>query len=125
MIFMILATLLHIFLCFVYAIWFDMGIFGLGLALSTKDGALMIMTIIYCNCSSQVRHALSPLDSTMIQGWRQYLNLSIPSTLMMCAEWWAFELLSILAGILGVVELASQTINFNLIALTFMIPLGV
>ena len=70
MIFMIIATLLHIFLCFVYAIWFDMGIFGLGLALTTKDGALMIMTIIYCNCSSQVRHALAPVDSSMLQGWR-------------------------------------------------------
>ena len=44
---------------------------------------------------------------------------------MMCAEWWAFEILSILAGILGVVELASQTINFNMIALLFMIPLGI
>ena len=53
------------------------------------------------------------------------MKLSIPSTVMMCAEWWAFEILSILAGILGVVELASQTINFNMIALLFMIPLGI
>ena len=125
MVFMIIATLLHIFLCLVFVIWLDMGIIGLGLAMSTKDGVLILMTIIYSNCSSDVRHILAPFDGEMLKGWGEYLSLSIPATAMLCAEWWAFELLTILAGILGVIELASQTINFSMIALLFMIPLGI
>jgi multidrug resistance protein, MATE family len=36
--------------------------------------------------------------------WKKYLKLSIPSTLMICPEWWAFELLTVMAGWLGVYE---------------------
>ena len=43
---------------------------------------------------------------------------------MICSEWWAFEILLILAGVLGVTELASYTIVMTVGALLFMVPLG-
>ena len=43
---------------------------------------------------------------------------------MICAEWWSFELMVILSGILGVVEQAANVISFNVIAQLFMVPLG-
>jgi len=44
---------------------------------------------------------------------------------MLCSEWWAFEVLVILAGILGVLELAALTICLNVHALLFRVPLGI
>ena len=44
---------------------------------------------------------------------------------MLCAEWWALEVLAIFAGILGVIELASQIINFNVISILLTTSLGV
>ena len=35
---------------------------------------------------------------------------------MLCAEWWSFEIMVILAGILGVIEQAVNVITFNVIA---------
>ena len=43
---------------------------------------------------------------------------------MTCTEWWSYELLVILAGILGVVEQAVNVILFNIIAVVYMMPLG-
>ena len=43
---------------------------------------------------------------------------------MLCAEWWSFELMTILAGILGVYEQATIVISFNVIAQVFMVPCG-
>ena len=43
---------------------------------------------------------------------------------MLCAEWWAFEILTIIAGILGVKEQATQVILFNICAQVFMVPQG-
>ena len=43
---------------------------------------------------------------------------------MLCAEWWAFELMVILAGILGITEQAVNVILFNVIAVFYMIPIG-
>ena len=44
---------------------------------------------------------------------------------MLCAEWWAFEVLTILAGVIGVLPLASLTICLNMHALLFRVPLGI
>ena len=57
-------------------------------------------------------------------GWASYLKLSLGATVMICAEWWSFELMVILSGILGVVEQAANVISFNVIAQLFMVPLG-
>ena len=44
---------------------------------------------------------------------------------MICSEWWAFEVLTVFAGIIGVTELATQTILITLVATIFMVPLGI
>jgi len=44
---------------------------------------------------------------------------------MLCSEWWAFEVIAILAGTIGVNELAAQTICFSIKATLFMVPLGI
>ena len=111
MVFMFIATALHIVLCLVFVVWFDYGIIGLGLAMTIKDGVLMSLTMMYGSCSSQVRHILAPFDSEAFRGWGQYLKICLPTTAMICSEMWAFEVLLILAGIIGVVELASMTIT--------------
>ena len=43
---------------------------------------------------------------------------------MICALWWAFEILTLLAGMIGVSEQATQTIITTLSALVIQVPLG-
>ena len=43
---------------------------------------------------------------------------------MLCAEYWAFEILIVLAGIIGVTELAAQTVCLMILALAFEITVG-
>lgn len=43
---------------------------------------------------------------------------------MLCAEWWAFEILIFLAGIIGVREQAAMIIIFQVLTQTYMINLG-
>ena len=45
--------------------------------------------------------------------------------LMLCFEWWAFELLAIFTGLLGVNELAAEVVIINMVAFIFMLPLGI
>ena len=44
---------------------------------------------------------------------------------MICAEWWAFELLTVIAGRLGTHELAAQTMCLQIVAILFMISVGI
>ena len=59
----IASSVLYILLCFLFVVYFDMGIIGLAVAISIKDCALFLMTLIYCHCSESVSKVLFPLDS--------------------------------------------------------------
>ena len=58
-----------------------------------------------------------PFDKTAFQDWEEYLKISIPATMMICSERWAFYVLTFLAGILGVIDLASITVVFSMTVL--------
>jgi MATE family multidrug resistance protein len=41
-------------------------------------------------------------DKTILFDLSTYLKIGVPGMLMLCFEWWAFELLAIFTGLLGV-----------------------
>ena len=43
---------------------------------------------------------------------------------MLCLEWWAYEVMTLMSGYLGVTEQASQIVLMNLIAFLFMAACG-
>ena len=54
-----------------------------------------------------------------------YLKIGIPGMLMLCFEWWAFELLAIFTGLIGVNDLAAEVVIINMVSFIFMLPLGI
>ena len=55
----------------------------------------------------------------------QMLKIGVPVSLQLAFEVWAFQIVILWAGWLGRAELAAHAIVFNLIAIAFMVPLGV
>ena len=123
----ILATLLHLPLCYLLVMRCNMGLKGLGLATSLTNLNLLIGTTIYCNSSLAIRKVIAlPPGSfpNLFKGWKEYLKVSLPSTLIMCSEWGAFELLTVVSGLISIEAQAVQTIVTSGCAILFEIPLG-
>uniref|UniRef100_A0A8C4S6G1 Multidrug and toxin extrusion protein n=1 Tax=Erpetoichthys calabaricus TaxID=27687 RepID=A0A8C4S6G1_ERPCA len=59
-----------------------------------------------------------------LQEWGSFIRLAIPSMLMLCIEWWTFEIGSFLSGLISKVALGSQSILYELSTIAFMFPLG-
>ncbi|NWR84646.1 S47A2 protein, partial [Furnarius figulus] len=57
--------------------------------------------------------------------WGSFIWLAVPGMIMMCVEWWTFEIGSFLAGLLGVVELGAQSIIYELSCAAYMVPLAI
>lgn len=125
MVAMILTTLLHILLCLLFVFHLDMGVIGLAVAVSCKDFVLMVLTMIYCYLSPEVYKVFRPFDMEALRGWGEYLSISIPAAVMICAEYYAFEFIAISAAVLGIVEIASISIVYSYSTLLFMIALGI
>lgn len=48
-----------------------------------------------------------------------YLGISGPSIVMLCAEWWAFEILVFLAAFISTGAVGSMAISYNYLTLVF------
>ncbi|KAJ7422174.1 Multidrug and toxin extrusion protein 2 [Willisornis vidua] len=56
--------------------------------------------------------------------WGSFIWLAVPGMIMLCIEWWTFEIGSFLAGLLSVVELGAQSVINELSCAAYMVPLG-
>uniref|UniRef100_UPI00398EF3AB multidrug and toxin extrusion protein 1-like n=1 Tax=Pristiophorus japonicus TaxID=55135 RepID=UPI00398EF3AB len=59
-----------------------------------------------------------------LQEWGHFIQLAVPSMLMMCIEWWTYEIGIFLAGLVNEVELGAQAIICQVLSIAYMISLG-
>uniref|UniRef100_A0A8C3JQH9 Solute carrier family 47 member 2 n=1 Tax=Calidris pygmaea TaxID=425635 RepID=A0A8C3JQH9_9CHAR len=60
-------------------------------------------------------------SSECLLEWDSFTSLAVPSMLMICIEWWTYEIGSFLIGLLSVIELSAQSIIYEV---SVVIPLG-
>ena len=125
MVAMLVSIALHVGLCLCFVKVFDMGINGLALAALVSKAALLIVVSLYAYCSQKVRQVLQPLDREAFTAWGAYLKVALPAMAMICSEWWAFEILVILAGVLSVEALASNIVALTINHFILMVMMGI
>ena len=86
---------------------------------------MWVLTEIYALCLKSISKAIQwPTKDTFL-GWSEYMRISLPSTVMLLAEGWAFNVLGVLAGLISVEDQAANTILLMVISIMFMVPMGV
>ncbi|KAK3131234.1 hypothetical protein QOZ80_6BG0503810 [Eleusine coracana subsp. coracana] len=123
-----LTLLLHILLC-----WFLVQNFGLsnkGAALATSisywfNVALLAIYVKVSEAGRRSWHAWSR-EALNLKDVGIYLRLAIPSTFMTCLEYWAFEMVVLLAGFLPDPKLETSilSISLNTMWMVYTIPSG-
>ncbi|KAG8521927.1 Multidrug and toxin extrusion protein 2, partial [Galemys pyrenaicus] len=63
-------------------------------------------------------------SSQCLQDWGPFFHLAIPSMLMVCVEWWAYEIGSFLMGLISVLDLSAQAIIYEVSTVVYMVPMG-
>lgn len=56
-----------------------------------------------------------------LQEWGAFINLAIPSMLMLCVEWWTYEIGGFLAGLISEEELGAQSVILELASIAYMV----
>ena len=125
MIAQIVSSVIHIVLCIYCISKKDMGVAGLGFATMITYFFMFAFTTIYGHCISAIKKAIHCPGREVFRGWVEYLKISLPATIMLLAEGWAFNVLGILAGLISVTDQAVNTILLMIIAIMFMVPMGI
>ena len=63
-------------------------------------------------------------DRRVFDELKQYMKIGIPSTVMLCLDWWVWELLILISGWLGTHEQATNIVIMNIILITYMLTMG-
>ncbi len=56
-----------------------------------------------------------------LEGWWQYTKLGVPGLLMLCCEWWSFEIAAFVAGSINKTQLGINSIIVVLQTVIFMV----
>lgn len=68
---------------------------------------------------------LRPLGWSLdcLQDWGMFTKVAIPSMLMLCLEWWTFEIGGFMSGIISKVELGAQSVVHQMTNIVYMVIL--
>ncbi|KAL5722070.1 hypothetical protein ACHQM5_005637 [Ranunculus cassubicifolius] len=117
---------LHVPVCWVLVYKTGLGTVGAALALGISYWVNVIVLIIYIMYSPSCEKTRVPLSMEAVKGIRVFLRVAVPSTIMICLEWWSFELLVLLSGILPNPQLETSVLSVCLTTISFLytIPYG-
>ena len=125
-----MTTVLHLGWGYLFIIYLDMGVLGAAIALNITFCVNFLVQEFFIRFIDWpfFKDFITPFFQRSTLNWigtKEFLKLAVPGTMMQCAEWWAFEVLAIFAGILGKHQLAAQVAIINIIGLIYMVPCGV
>ncbi|KAM7067442.1 multidrug and toxin extrusion protein 1 isoform 1-T1 [Molossus nigricans] len=101
-----------------------LGVMGSALANLISQFSLALFLFLYIFWKKLHQATWGGWSRECLQDWGSFFHLAVPSMLMLCIEWWAYEIGSFLSGILGMVELGAQSIVYELATVVFMVPAG-
>lgn len=63
-------------------------------------------------------------NESVMEGIADYLKLGAPCALMICLEWWAYQIMQFMSGYFGVASQASNVLLMTILSFGFMAALG-
>ncbi|EFJ31772.1 hypothetical protein SELMODRAFT_168555 [Selaginella moellendorffii] len=117
----------HVSICWVLIYKVGMGNAGAALATSVSNWINVFFLAGVALLTPQCRKCLPELSMEVFEHVFDFLKLAVPSTLMFCLEWWSFESLVLLSGVLPNPKLETSvfSIMLNIINFCYMVPYGI
>ncbi|KAL2546116.1 MATE efflux family protein [Forsythia ovata] len=116
----------HIAVCWVLV--FKSGLKNIGAAVAMDLSMWLNVTILglYMKFSSTCEKTRAPFSMEIFEGMKEFFRFAVPSAVMICLEWWSFELLILLSGLLPNPQLETSVLSvcLNSIVTLYAIPYG-
>ncbi|XP_059511432.1 multidrug and toxin extrusion protein 1-like isoform X1 [Stegostoma tigrinum] len=119
-----ITNVLNVVINYLFAYVLKLGVAGLAAANITSQYCQTILLFGYIRWKKLHVQTWAGWSTGCLQEWGNYLRLAIPSMLMICSEWWAYDIGTFLVGLISEVELGAQTIVLQFILVLYRIPLG-
>ncbi|CAN8241212.1 unnamed protein product [Cochlearia groenlandica] len=118
------SVLLHVPLNFLLVVKLEMGVAGVAIAMVLTNLNLVVLLSSFVYFTSVHSDTWVPLTVDSLKGWSSLLSLAIPTCVSVCLEWWWYEFMIILCGLLANprATVASMGILIQTTALVYVFP---
>ncbi|XP_077233508.1 protein DETOXIFICATION 48-like [Tasmannia lanceolata] len=119
-----ISVVLHIPLNFLLVVHYKMGIAGVALAMVWTNLNLFLCLLIFILLSGVYKDSWVSPSMECLRGWSSLLSLAVPTCVSVCLEWWWYEFMIILCGLLvnPKVTIASMGILIQTTSLVYVFP---
>ncbi|KAF2290366.1 hypothetical protein GH714_012321 [Hevea brasiliensis] len=116
----------HIPFCWVLVFKTELGCVGAALAISVSYWLNVFLLGLYMKYSSMCKDTRSAISMDVFWSMKEFFRFALPSAVMTCLEWWSYEIIILLSGLLPnpKVETSVLSICFSITYLHYFIPYG-
>ncbi|CAI0395662.1 unnamed protein product, partial [Linum tenue] len=96
------------------------------LAISLSNWLNLLLLALYVKYSPACAKTRVPVSMELFRDMGVFFRYAVPSAVMICLEWWSFELVVVLSGLLPNPQLETSVLSvcLNTIATLYSIPFG-
>ncbi|XP_072326330.1 multidrug and toxin extrusion protein 1-like isoform X2 [Scyliorhinus torazame] len=120
----LIANIINAIINYIFIFVLKLGVQGSAAANVISQYCQTILLFGYIRWKKLYVETWAGWTADCLQEWDQFTRLAIPSLLMLCIEWWAFDIGTFLAGLLDQNQLGAQTIVFQIELVQYLIPLS-
>uniref|UniRef100_A0A8C7HWZ2 Multidrug and toxin extrusion protein n=1 Tax=Oncorhynchus kisutch TaxID=8019 RepID=A0A8C7HWZ2_ONCKI len=120
----VVGNLLNAITNYTFLYQLNLGVAGSAAANTISQYTLAIVIYVYILWRGLHKATWDGWSCDCLQEWGPFLYLAVPSMLMMCLEWWTYEIGVFMAGFIGEAELGAMSALYQVSSITFMFPLG-
>ncbi|CAM8983797.1 unnamed protein product [Rhodiola kirilowii] len=122
----LLSLCIHIPLCWALVFRLKLEMVGAALSIGLSYWLEVIALGLYAKYSPSCEKTRAAFSMDAFRCIREFLQFGFPSAVMVCLEWWVYELLVLLAGILpdSKVETSVLAICITITSLHYFVPYG-
>ncbi|XP_054788451.1 protein DETOXIFICATION 48-like [Prosopis cineraria] len=118
------SVLLHVPLSFLLVVHFKLGIAGVAIAMVLTNLNLFLFLSSFVCFSGVYKDSWVSPSMDCLKGWASLLSLAVPTCVSVCLEWWWYELMIMLCGLLvnPKATIASMGILIQTTSLVYVFP---
>ncbi|XP_057784276.1 protein DETOXIFICATION 14-like [Salvia miltiorrhiza] len=120
----LLSLCFQLLLCWSFVFKFNLGNGGAALSIAISYWFNVALLVLYVKFSPTCEKTRASFSKDIFLTVREFFRFAVPSAVMVCLEWWSFELVILLSGLLPNPELATSVLAvcFTMTSLHYHIP---
>jgi MATE family multidrug resistance protein len=121
---LIVTICLHPLWCYIFIVVLDMGVKGAGISIIISQFLNALAGTIYIWVIKPCPESVFFFNRDSFKSIISYLKITLPTTFLLCAEWWGYEAQSIIALWTGDHDYAAHILLVNIMIITYTISIG-